>query len=78
MSSLGPRTCGSRERAHIARAALQIDPGNAEAHFALGVVLASLPGRAQEALAQFETVLRIKPDHEAARQWIDRLRAAQP
>jgi len=55
--------------------AARLDPGSASAHFNLGFALASTPQRESEALAQFEAAVRIKPDFEAARQWIERLRA---
>jgi tetratricopeptide (TPR) repeat protein len=59
-------------------AAVRLNPDSADAHFNLGYALAKIPGRNPEALVQFEAALRINPDHEAARQWVHRLRAAQP
>ena len=56
-------------------AVVKINPGLADGHYVLGVLLSSQPGRRQEALAQFEAALKIKPDLEAARGWIERLRA---
>jgi protein O-mannosyl-transferase len=46
------------------KAALQIDPYIAEAHFNLGNALLQTPGGNQEARAQFEAALRLRPDWE--------------
>ena len=57
------------------QAALRIDPGDAEAHYNLGTVLARM-GRTEEAIAQLETALLIRPDLQQAQQWLERLRQA--
>ena len=45
---------------------------SAEAHFNLGVILARL-NRGKEAIPHFSHVLRVRPDVEAARRWIETL-----
>jgi len=59
------------------RVAVQLQPNFAEAHFNLATALSSTPGGAAEAIAEYEAALRIRPDLAAARQMVDRLRAAQ-
>ena len=44
------------------RTAAALNPTSAAAHNHLGTVLSSLPGRAPEAIAEFETALRISPN----------------
>jgi tetratricopeptide (TPR) repeat protein len=56
------------------REALRLDPGSADAHYNLGAALLQLPGRQQEALAEFEMVLRLKPSPQI-RQMVEGLRA---
>jgi Flp pilus assembly protein TadD len=41
------------------------------AHKNLGFVLAQLPGRLNDAIAQFENALRLSPDDPTARQALD-------
>ena len=41
-------------------------PGNARAQNNLGVILGNIPARAKEAVARFETALRLRPDYAAA------------
>jgi tetratricopeptide (TPR) repeat protein len=60
------------------KAAVRINPGLFEAHYALGVLLSDQPERRPEALAHLEAALRIKPDFAPAREWIARLQAARP
>jgi tetratricopeptide (TPR) repeat protein len=43
------------------RAAIRLAPDFADAHYNLGVALLQIPGQRQEALAEFETVQRLKP-----------------
>ena len=45
--------------------ATRIQPTLADAHYNLGNALLQVPGRAPEAIAEFEAVLRIHPDPEA-------------
>jgi tetratricopeptide (TPR) repeat protein len=59
------------------RAAVEWQPNYAEAHFNLATALSKNPGGASEAIAEYEAALRIRPDLTAARQMVDRLRAAQ-
>jgi tetratricopeptide (TPR) repeat protein len=50
--------------AHL-REALRVDPGSAEAHYALGNELAvsETPEQTAQAIAHYESALRIRPDH---------------
>ena len=54
--------------------ALRIEPGDVQAHLGLGNVLSQTPGRQADAIAEYEAVLRIKPDPEL-REMVERLRA---
>ena len=59
------------------RAAVRWQPNFAEAHYNLATALSNTPGGAAEAITEYEEALRIRPDLAAARQMVDRLRAAQ-
>ena len=65
---------GNRDRATgQLREILRIDPAYAPAHYLLGLVYAADPGHRDEAVAAFETFLRLSPDDPAApavRRWI--------
>jgi tetratricopeptide (TPR) repeat protein len=54
------------QAAEQARAALQFDPQNSDAHNVLGVALAS-QGQLEQAVKEFQTALRIDPQHSQAR-----------
>ncbi len=62
-----------REAVDQYRMATRIQPDLADAHYNLANALLQTPGGAAEAMAEFEAVLRIKPDQEA-RQMLERLR----
>jgi tetratricopeptide (TPR) repeat protein len=47
-------------------AALQINPGYAEAQNNLGIALSSIPGRLPETISAYEAAVRIKPDYVEA------------
>jgi protein O-mannosyl-transferase len=47
-------------------ATVRDDPGNPWAHNNLGCELDRVPGRAQDAMAEFETALRLRPEHADA------------
>jgi tetratricopeptide (TPR) repeat protein len=53
-----------------------LDPDSEKAHYNLGIALANVPGRSQEAIPHLEFVLRMHPDLAPARQLIERLRAS--
>jgi len=53
---------------------IRLSPDDVMAHFDLGRVLASMPGRREEALAEFEAALCIRPDMRPAREMVERLR----
>jgi Flp pilus assembly protein TadD len=53
------------EAAEQARKSLQFEPQNADAHNLLGAALAS-QGQIDQAIAEFQTALRINPQHEQA------------
>ena len=55
---------------------MRIQPDHAEAHNNLASALARTPGRLPEAIAEFQAVLRIRPDPQM-RQLVDQLRARQ-
>lgn len=44
-------------------AALRINPNYADAHFNLGNALSKIPGRSSEAIAEYQTAARIRPDY---------------
>lgn len=56
---------------------LRLKPDYADAHFNLAVALLNLPDRVNEARAHLETVLRLQPDNDAARQMLAKIRAAK-
>jgi Flp pilus assembly protein TadD len=58
------------------RAAIELLPGDAEIHYLLGLTLAR-QGRIEDAIAEIETTLRLRPDHELARQDLRSLRGAR-
>jgi protein O-mannosyl-transferase len=49
--------------------ALQIDSNNPGIHFNLGIALAA-KGERQEAIKHFQRAIYLKPDYDAARQWL--------
>jgi tetratricopeptide (TPR) repeat protein len=53
-------------------------PANPWAHDNLGCELADVPGRSSEAIAEFETALRLKPDHAEAHNNLGYALAAMP
>ncbi len=55
--------------------ALRVQPDYVAAHFNLGVTLLQFPGRADEGASHLETVLRLQPQNEQARQILTRFRA---
>jgi protein O-mannosyl-transferase len=59
------------------REAIRLMPNDAEFHFNLAGALLRIPGRENEAAAELETFLRIKPDNEIARRILEQIRAAQ-
>ncbi len=58
-------------------AAVRLVPDVAELHSNLGYAL-SAAGRTREAIAQYELALRLRPDLPRAREFLAKLRAAQP
>jgi tetratricopeptide (TPR) repeat protein len=77
LALLGVLACGlgvltfERNKAYASEEDLWSDtvakrPDNARAHCSLGQALAALPGRSQEAIAQFEEALRLHPNYEEA------------
>ena len=54
--------------------ALRLQPGYAEIHYNIALALLNVPGRGNEAAAQLEAYLRIRPGNEAARQILARIR----
>ena len=44
------------------RAAVQLDPNQADVHHALGKLLAETPGRLPEGISEFRTAIRLKPE----------------
>jgi len=56
---------------------VRLKPDYAEAHFNLAIALLKLPGRGDEAKTHLETVLRLQPKNEQARQILARIRTAQ-
>jgi tetratricopeptide (TPR) repeat protein len=59
------------------REAIRLIPGDAEFHFNLAGALLRIPGRENEAAAELETFLSIKPENELARRILAQIRAAQ-
>jgi cytochrome c-type biogenesis protein CcmH/NrfG len=53
--------------------ALTINPGFYQAHYDLGLAY-RMQGRFGEAAKEFQTVLRLKPDHRAARENLEILK----
>jgi hypothetical protein len=53
---------------------VSVCPGSAKAHYNLGNVTKELPGRLPDAVAQYETALRIRPNPRL-REMVNRLRA---
>jgi tetratricopeptide (TPR) repeat protein len=60
------------------RQALRIAPADASAHYGLGQVLAQMPGRQRDAIAEFEAALDSQPDWEQAYRMLQQLRRATP
>ena len=58
-----------------AREALEIDPGNAEAHSALGVVLMKYDWNWHQANLEFQEAIASEPDYAAAHYWYSNLLA---
>ncbi len=58
--------------------ALRLQPAYAEIHFNIAVALLGIPGREGEAAGHLEALLRARPDNQAARQALARIRAHQP
>jgi Flp pilus assembly protein TadD len=69
------RTGATVEAAEHFREAVRLSPNSVMAHTNLGGALALL-GRVAEARAEFQTALRIMPEHEPARQNLRLLDAA--
>jgi len=59
------------------REAIRLIPGDAEFHFNLAGALLRIPGRENEAAAELETFLSIKPENELARRILAQIRATQ-
>src|SRR5208283_618203 len=57
--------------------ALRLAPGFAEIRLNIASALMRIPGREDEAAAQLEAFLRVRPDNEAARQILAQIRAGQ-
>jgi tetratricopeptide (TPR) repeat protein len=57
--------------------ALRAQPDYIHARINLGNALAQIPGRRQEALAQYELVLQSRPDLDDVRQLIKQLQAGK-
>lgn len=58
--------------------AIRLNPRYAEAHVNLGVLLSQIPARRTEAIAHYEAALRERPDLEAVKRALERLKSAQP
>ena len=77
--STAPRILAARllERGNPAAAAVQareavrLDPGTADAHYLLGVAVAS-PGVGADAPQEFRQTLRLDPRHQSAKNNMDR------
>ena len=69
----GQGTKEREEAAGLLRKAVKLDPGNAEYHNNLGVILVRL-GNRREALQTLEEAVRLKPDYDEARKNRDDLR----
>ncbi len=55
-----------RDAETLYRETLRRNPASWMAHNNLGVILADMPGRLPEAIAEFEASLRLKPDNRQA------------
>ena len=58
--------------------ALRLKPDDATIQLNFAVALLKLPGRGDEAKAHLQTVLRLQPGNEAARQLLAGIQASQP
>ena len=57
------------EAIHQYRQELKIQPDNSGVHYNLGIALAA-KGEQQEAIKHFQRAIYLKPDYEAAREWL--------
>ena len=55
--------------------AVGLEPGSAEAHLSLGLALARIPGRLDEARAHLGAYLKIRPEDAEARRILDSIQA---
>ncbi|MFT3867748.1 MAG: tetratricopeptide repeat protein [Nibricoccus sp.] len=58
--------------------AIRLQPRYAEAHVNLGVLLSQIPERRADAIAHYEAALRERPDLEAVKRALDRLKSVSP
>ena len=66
------------EAANQLQAAVRAEPDSAEAHHALGVSVAAIPGREADAIAEYETALRLKPNYADAHSNLATVLAGMP
>jgi len=58
--------------------ALRLVPGYAEIRLNIAIALLNVPGGRNEALAQLEAYLRVRPENETTRQILAQIQASQP